>query len=65
MDWDVLMKNAARGRDFTGRSAADEQAYFEAFADDAEPVVRLGNIGSIRYLVLTVIGFLSSGFMLR
>ena len=65
MDWDVLMKNAARGRDFTGRSAADEQAYFEAFADDDAAAIRPRSFERARHLVLTVVGFLGTGFMLR
>ena len=41
-DWDHLMKNMRGGAGFTGRTQADEDVYYAAFADDAEPVVRFG-----------------------
>lgn len=33
-DWDILMKNMARGGSFVGRGTPDEDAYFSVFAGD-------------------------------
>lgn len=65
MDWDRLIANAARGTDFTGRTARDEQAYYEAFAGEEwgrHPGRAFAAIGTA---CASVIGFLSAGFMLR
>lgn len=65
MDWDRMMTNAARGRDFTGRSAGDEQAYFEAFAGEEDAKGVRPSLRGIGTLCVSLIGFIGAGFMLR
>lgn len=65
MDWDRLIANAARGTDFTGRTARDEQAYFEAFAGDDGVSHHPGVIHTLGYACASAVGFLTAGFMLR
>ncbi len=65
MDWDRLMANAARGRDFAGRTTQDEQAYFEAFGGDTEPPVEEGVWRTLGHACVALVGFISAGFMLR
>ena len=65
MDWDRIMQNSARGTGFTGRGAADEQAYFEAFAEVGETTIGVGKLKGLRHLAIVIVGFFSVEFMLR
>ena len=65
MNWDRMMRNAARGTDFTGAGASDEQAYFEAFGrDDGTPRADVPMRG-IAVVFSTGIAFVQAAFVVK
>ena len=65
MDWDRMMANTARGTDFTGRSAADEQAYFEAFGVSSGTDMTGASSARIGLWCAALIGFVQTAFVLK
>ena len=65
MDWDSVMRNTARGDDFTGRSASDEQAYFEAFAGSEAATAPARRVWALGHHCASIIGYISASFVLR
>ena len=65
MDWDRLFQNVARGSDFTGRTAKDEQAYFEAFGAFGEAPPDSAKDGRLHFRAATFLGFVQGVFVLK
>ena len=65
MNWDRMMRNAARGADFTGAGASDEQAYFEAFAQDGRAPRADAPLRGSGVALAAVIAFVQSAFVVR
>lgn len=38
-DWDAMLKVVAKGNGFVGTTRHDEDAYYEAFQDDPQPIL--------------------------
>ena len=65
MNWDRIMQNAARGADFTGIGASDEQAYFEAFGQGDTTPRANASMRRAGVSFATVIAFVQSAFVVK
>ena len=55
MDWDHIINNKARSGNFAGRGAADEDAYYDAFAGSEKRVI-LPRMAATARLAVALVG---------